>query len=49
MNSPQPIAPAKLAHVVLRTARFDQAIEWYRELLAAEVVFRNPLLEYLLK
>ena len=41
------IRPAKLAHFVLRTSRFAEAIEWYRTLLAAEIVFRNDFICFL--
>lgn len=41
------VAPAKLAHVVLRTAHHDEAIAWYQEVLGARCVFRNPVLAFL--
>jgi catechol 2,3-dioxygenase-like lactoylglutathione lyase family enzyme len=41
------IVPAKLAHFVLRTARFDVVIDWYRTVLGAEIVFRNDRLCFL--
>ena len=41
------VAPAKLAHVVLRTARFDEAVAWYELVLGARCVFRNPFLAFL--
>jgi 2,4-dichlorophenol 6-monooxygenase len=38
------IRPAKLAHVVLRTSdRFDEMCDWYRDLLNAEFVHRDPM------
>jgi catechol-2,3-dioxygenase len=41
------IAPAKLAHVVLRTARFEQMIAWYETVLAARVVHADGMLAFL--
>lgn len=42
-----PVAPAKLAHVVLRTAHFEEAKQWYCTVLAGQVVFSNPFLAFL--
>lgn len=39
--------PAKLAHLVLRTAHFDEAVRWYELVLGAHSVFRNPMLAFL--
>jgi len=39
--------PAKLAHVVLRTAHFDEAIDWYQTVLGAFTVFRSDALAFL--
>lgn len=39
--------PAKLAHVVLRTARYEQTVRWYATVLGARVVFGSPLLSFL--
>lgn len=39
--------PAKLAHVVLRTARYEDAIAWYELVLGAMVTFRNQTLAFL--
>ena len=41
------IAPAKFAHFVLKTARFEEVIEWYRTLLQARIVTRNGMLCFL--
>jgi len=38
------IAPKHFAHVVYRTPRFAQMIDWYRTVLEAEVVLQNPML-----
>lgn len=39
--------PAKLAHVVLRTAHFDEARTWYETVLGATTVFANRFLAFL--
>lgn len=41
------IAPAQLAHIVLRTARYKKVVEWYRALLNAEPTFSNDRLTFL--
>jgi len=43
------VAPARLAHVVLRTApeRVQEISAWYQAVLEAEVVFGNPFLQFL--
>ena len=45
--SSERIAPKKFAHFVLKTARFDEVIEWYRTVLQARVVVRNEILCFL--
>lgn len=52
MSSPAPPPadarpPAKLAHFVVRTARYDETIAWYQMVLGARVVFSNPMLSFL--
>jgi catechol-2,3-dioxygenase len=42
-----PIAPAQLAHVVRRTTRFDELIDWYCTVLGAKVVHRDAMLAFL--
>lgn len=39
--------PIKLAHVVLRTTRYDAMRAWYRTVLQATVQFENPFLCFL--
>ncbi len=39
--------PAKLAHFVLRTARFDEVIQWWSTVLGAHVVHSNDFLAFL--
>jgi len=34
--------PAKLAHVVYRTRRFSEMIEWYKTVFGAKVQYENP-------
>ena len=41
------IAPAKLAHIVRRTARFEEMIAWYETVLAARVVHGDDMLAFL--
>jgi catechol-2,3-dioxygenase len=43
------ISPARLAHVVLRTVpeRVQEMVTWYCNVLEAEVVFGNPLVQFL--
>ena len=39
--------PAKFAHVVYMTRRFDEMVAWYRNVFEAEVVYENPALAFL--
>jgi len=41
------VSPLKLAHIVLRTARFDEAKQWWATVLGARVGFANELLAFL--
>ena len=41
------IAPAKFAHVVLRTARYDEMVNWYRTVLEAEAIVGTPMATFL--
>lgn len=41
------VAPAKLAHFVLRTSRYQAMLAWYQEVLRAHVVFGNEFLSFL--
>jgi catechol-2,3-dioxygenase len=40
-------SPAKLAHVVFRTARFEQMSQWYQQALHAQVAYANDYLAFL--
>lgn len=43
-----PIArPSKFAHIVYRTRRFKEMIEWYKTVFGAHVQFQNPVLAFL--
>ncbi|HEY5710330.1 MAG TPA: VOC family protein [Allosphingosinicella sp.] len=39
--------PAKFAHVVYQTRRYDEMIHWYRDVFEAEVVHQDPALAFL--
>jgi catechol 2,3-dioxygenase-like lactoylglutathione lyase family enzyme len=41
---PLPVPPAKLAHVVIRTSRFDASRAWYSTVLAAVPAYENAQL-----
>ena len=40
-------SPAKLAHLVIRTARFDELIDWWTTVLVARVVHRDDALAFI--
>lgn len=39
--------PAWISHVVYQTRRFDEMVEWYRNVFEAEVVYDDPALAFL--
>jgi catechol-2,3-dioxygenase len=39
--------PAKFAHIVYRTRRFEEMLGWYREVFEAKVQYQNPALAFL--
>ncbi len=41
------IAPVKMAHVVLRTNRYDEMIAWWKTVLELEVMHANPFVTFL--
>lgn len=41
------IRPARFVHVVYRTRRFEQMVQWYRAVFDAKVQFQNPVLAFL--
>lgn len=49
-SSTAPVAlasPIKLAHIVLRTSRFDQMLAWYKLVLNATPAFESPSIAFL--
>ena len=42
----QRISPQKFAHVVLKTANFNDVIDWYATVLQARVAFRNDFIAF---
>jgi catechol 2,3-dioxygenase-like lactoylglutathione lyase family enzyme len=43
----RPVPPRKLAHVVLRSAHYEESISWYRSVLSARAVFESPFITFL--
>ena len=41
------IAPAKFAHVVFRTGRYEKMINWYKSVLEAEPMYANDFITFL--
>ncbi|WP_293402289.1 VOC family protein [Polaromonas sp.] len=41
------VSPAKLAHVVLRTSKFDKLVDWYVKVLGAKIAFSDGGLAFL--
>jgi len=39
--------PVKFAHIVYRTRRFDEMLDWYKTVFGAKVQFENPALAFL--
>jgi catechol-2,3-dioxygenase len=39
--------PAKFAHVVYMTRRFDEMLDWYRNVFEAEITYENPAFAFL--
>ena len=46
-NPQSSIAPYKLAHVVFRTSRYSELVEWYKTVLGASTAFGNEFLTFL--
>ena len=44
---PHATPPSKLAHVVLRSSRYDEMVRFYQDLLCAHVTFGNEVLTFL--
>ncbi len=47
MSTPDVIKPAKLAHIVLRTPRFEQSVDWWTTVLGAEARYENDFVTFL--
>ncbi len=41
------VSPSRLAHVVLRTSRFDELLAWYKLVLNATPAFESPTIAFL--
>ena len=41
------VRPARFVHVVYRTRKFEQMIEWYRAVFDCKVQYQNPVLAFL--
>ena len=41
------VATARLAHFVRKTSRFGEMLEWYQNVLEAEIVYSNEMLAFL--
>ena len=46
-QSPPIKSPVKLAHVVFRTSRFAEMIDWYKKMLNAHAAFENDSIAFL--
>ena len=44
---PHPISPSKLAHLVMRSARYEQSRDFYVKVLNAEIAFENAFVCFL--
>lgn len=41
------VSPTRLAHVVMRTSRMKEMIDWYRKVLNADIAFANDEISFL--
>jgi len=46
-SSARTVSPAKLAHVVLRSRRYRDAVAWWVDLLGARIQFENAFITFL--
>src|SRR6185369_11808841 len=46
-DSARAIAPAKLAHLVFRTPRYDAMVKWYSTVLNTRTMFSDAMLTFL--
>jgi len=42
-----PIPPVKFAHIVLRTPRYDESVQWWKDFLGAYAQFESDFLTFL--
>ncbi|KIM94322.1 hypothetical protein OIDMADRAFT_136171 [Oidiodendron maius Zn] len=47
MSSVKVLSPSKLAHVVLRTGRFQEMVDFYKKFLGAKASYENKFLSFL--
>src|SRR5258706_744777 len=47
LRYPNPIKPAKLAHVVIRTPRFAESCAWWSKVLDAKPSYENAQLSFM--
>ena len=41
------VAPTKFAHIVFKSSRYDEMVDWYRTVLEADVVMGSPAVTFL--
>lgn len=46
-QEPRPFAPAKLAHVVVKTPRMDEMVTWYTTVLDGVVTFQDKMVTFI--
>jgi catechol 2,3-dioxygenase-like lactoylglutathione lyase family enzyme len=44
---PAIVSPSKLAHIVLRTSRYEEMVRWYKNVFGAHGVFESEMLSFL--
>lgn len=47
LNTEKPIAPARLAHVVIRARNYDAMVKWWTELAGARIATTTPIFSFL--
>jgi len=46
-STTRPVSPARFAHVVFKTSRFEEMKKWYLSVLQAHVAFENHMIAFL--
>ena len=46
-NEERPRRPAQIAHVVIKSARYTDSVDWYSRLFQAEIAWSNPRITFL--